>query len=38
MKKNKSWLILPHLSFSIKADGTKVITLGWLTEAVYFKF
>jgi hypothetical protein len=38
MKKNKSWLILPYLSFTINTDGTKEIQFGWLTEILSFKF
>jgi hypothetical protein len=38
MEKNKSWLILPYLSFTINADGSKEIQFGWLTEILLFKF
>lgn len=38
IKKNKSYLILPYLSFTINADGTKEIQIGWLTEILSFKF
>jgi hypothetical protein len=29
MNKDKSWLILPFLSFNINEDGTKEIKIGW---------
>jgi len=39
MKKNKdkAWLILPLLAFSINEDGTKEIFFGWLTTTLSIK-
>lgn len=38
MKKKRSWIILPTLTFTINEDGSKEILLGWLTEVLSFKF
>ena len=38
MKRDKSWLILPMISFTKFADGTKEISFGWLTKSYWIKF
>ena len=38
MRKDKSWLILPMLAFSVYTDGTKEVSFGWLTKAFWIKF
>ncbi len=37
-RKDKTWLILPLLAFSVNADGTKEVSFGWLTKTYWVKF
>jgi hypothetical protein len=37
MRKDKTWLILPMLAFSVNADGTKEVSFGWLTKTYWIK-
>ena len=35
---DKSYLILPLLAYTKHEDGTKEITIGWLTNTITFKW
>jgi hypothetical protein len=38
MREDKTWIILPVLAFSLNADGTKEVMLGWLNKTYWFEF
>ena len=38
MKNDKSWIIIPMLTVTVYADGTKEIIFGWFTSVFYIRW